>query len=190
MNFKRSFSVMNKNSIPKCVQEAEYAVRGAVAIRAGEIKKEIKEGKKFKFEKLVPMHSGNPQALGQPPITFGREVLSIMTHHQLGQSVDFGRYSKDAVDRAKYYYDNMDPQALGAYAGHTSGYDGVKNDVVDFIKRRDNIEINPANLFLSTGASECIEIFIRWNYDSNSKLSTIQCINHFERRNSSTIFPR
>lgn len=42
---KRAFSVLNKKSIAKCVQEAQYAVRGAVAIRAAGIKKEMSEGK-------------------------------------------------------------------------------------------------------------------------------------------------
>ena len=157
----RAFSVLNKKSIANCVKNAEYAVRGPVAIRAAQIKNEMAAGKKFKFDRLVPMHSGNPQALGQPPITFGREVLSILIHQQLGQSMDFSRYSQDAIDRAKFYHENMDPQALGGYAGHSSGYDGVKKDIIDFIQRRDGVEINPANLYLSTGASECIEIMIR-----------------------------
>ncbi len=161
MYARRAFSVMNKNTISPVVQNAEYAVRGPVAIRAAQIKKEMAQGKKFKFDRIVPMHSGNPQALGQPPITFGREVLSVLAHHQFDQTIDYSRYSVDAVDRAKHYLDNMDPQALGAYAGHASGYDPVKQEIVDYIKRRDGIEINPAHLYLSTGASECIEIIIR-----------------------------
>lgn len=158
---RRAFSVLNKQSITKAVQNAEYAVRGPVAIRAAGIKKEMAEGKKFKFDRLVPMHSGNPQALGQPPLTFGREVLSLMFHHQFGQKVDYSRYSEDAVARARYYLENMDPQAIGAYAGHASGYDPIKKDVVDYIKRRDGIEIDPSKLWLSTGASEAIEFMIR-----------------------------
>jgi alanine transaminase len=161
MNMNRAFSVINKKSISKLVQNAEYAVRGPVAIRAAAIKKEMGAGKKFKFDKLVPMHSGNPQALGQPPITFGREVLSIMMHHQFDQKVDYGRYSKDALERAKHYQSKIDPAAIGGYAGHSSGYDPVKQDVIDFIQRRDNLEIDPSNLYLSTGASEAIDIAIR-----------------------------
>lgn len=161
MHTTRAYSVMNKETITKLVQNAEYAVRGPVAIRAAGIKKEMGAGKAFKFDKLVPMHSGNPHALGQPPITFGREVLSIMMHNQFGQKVDYGRYSKDSLDRAKYYQANIDPAAIGGYAGHSSGYDPVKKDVIDFIQRRDNIEIDPSNLYLSTGASEAVEIAIR-----------------------------
>lgn len=158
---KRAFSVLNKKTIAKCVQEAQYAVRGAVAIRAANIKKEMAKGKKFKFNKLVPMHSGNPQALRQPPITFGREVLSLCLYDQFHKNVDFSRYSEDAIERAKHYLENIDVRAVGAYASHSSGYDPVKQEVIDFIKRRDNIEIDPANLYLSTGASEAIEVFIR-----------------------------
>ena len=158
---KRAFSVMNKKTIAKCVQEAEYAVRGAVAIRAAAIKKEMAAGKKFKFNKLVPMHSGNPMALMQPPLTFGREVLSIVLHDQHGTKVDLSRYSKDAVDRAKRYLDGIEARAIGAYAAHASGYDPIKQDIADFIKRRDGHDIDLNNLYLSTGASECIELFIR-----------------------------
>uniref|UniRef100_A0A7S3JNZ0 Aminotransferase class I/classII large domain-containing protein n=1 Tax=Euplotes harpa TaxID=151035 RepID=A0A7S3JNZ0_9SPIT len=161
MNMKRAFSVMNKKTIAKCVQEAEYAVRGAVAIRAAAIKKEMAGGKKFKFNKLVPMHSGNPHALNQPPLTFGREVLSLALHDQAGIKVDLSRYSKDAIDRTKRYLDGIEARAIGAYAGHTSGYDPIKQDVADFIKRRDGHDIDLNNLYLSTGASECIELFIR-----------------------------
>jgi aspartate/methionine/tyrosine aminotransferase len=152
---------MNKKTISRLVQEAEYAVRGPVAIRAGQIKKEMGSGKKFKFNKLVPMHSGNPHALGQPPITFGREVLSIIMHHQFDQKVDYSRYSEDAVERARWYLENMDPPAIGAYGGHCSGYDGVKQHIVEFIKRRDGIDINPANVYTSMGASEAVEFMIR-----------------------------
>lgn len=157
----KGYHVLTKKTIPDCVQKAQYAVRGAVAIRAAEIKKEMAEGKKFKFNKLVPMHSGNPQALNQPPITFGREVLSLCLHDQFGDKVDFSRYSQDAIDRAKYYLDNISARAVGAYASHASGYDPIKKEVVDFIKRRDGIEIDPTNLYLSTGASEAIEMFTR-----------------------------
>ena len=104
MNLRRSFSVMNKKTIPMSVQNAQYAVRGAVAIRAGEIKKEMAAGKKFKFDKLVPIHSGNPQALGQPPITFGREVLSILFRSQMWDSIDHMEgFSEDAMERAAHY---------------------------------------------------------------------------------------
>lgn len=161
MNMKRAFSVMNKKTISTAVQEAQYAVRGAVAIRAGQIKKEMGAGKQFKFNKMVPMHSGNPHALNQPPITFGREVMSLMVRDQFSQKVDFSRYSKDSVDRAKFYLDNIDARAVGAYASHASGYDPIKDDVVDFIQRRDNVEIDKNNVYLSTGASEAIEIMVR-----------------------------
>lgn len=161
MNMKRAFSVMNKKTISKAVQEAQYAVRGAVAIRAAGIKKEMAAGKTFKFNKLVPMHSGNPHALNQPPITFGREVLSILMHAQMKQKVDFSRYSKDSIDRANFYLKNIEASAIGAYAAHASGYDVIKDEVVDFIKRRDNVEIDKNHLYLTTGASEAIELMTR-----------------------------
>ena len=141
MNIVRVFSTMNKKTIAKCVQKAEYAVRGAVTIRAAGIKKEMNAGKRFKFNKLVPMHSGNAQALNQPPITFGREVLSVALHDQFGAKVDLSRYSKDAIDRAMRYLDGIEARAIGAYAGHASGYDPIKQDIADFIKKEEMVMI-------------------------------------------------
>ena len=63
--------------------KAEYAVRGDIVVRAGEIGKELKKGKKFPFTDLVMCNIGNPQALGQKPITFYRQVLAICDYPQV-----------------------------------------------------------------------------------------------------------
>jgi len=55
---------------------AEYQVRGGIVIKADEIRKEMESGVKKPFTNLVAWNIGNPQNLGQLPITFPREVLS------------------------------------------------------------------------------------------------------------------
>ena len=45
------------------------------------------------------MNIGNPQALGAKPFTFNRQVLAAM----LTQDFDNPSYSKDDLERAKYY---------------------------------------------------------------------------------------
>ena len=72
------------DSISPHVKKAEYAVRGDIVVRAGEIGKELKAGKKFPFSDLVMCNIGNPQALGQKPVTFYRQVLAICDYPQVG----------------------------------------------------------------------------------------------------------
>ena len=51
------------------VKKVRYAVRGELYLRASELQK---EGKKIIFTNV-----GNPHALGQKPLTFGRQVRPI-----------------------------------------------------------------------------------------------------------------
>ena len=64
-------------TISKKLIKAQYQVRGACVIRADEIKKEMENGKIYPFKEFVFWNIGNPQNLGQPPITFPREVIKI-----------------------------------------------------------------------------------------------------------------
>ena len=52
----------------------EYAVRGPLYHKASELKKQGKT--------IIPCNIGNPQALGQKPITFYRQVLSLLEYPQ------------------------------------------------------------------------------------------------------------
>ena len=61
---------------------------------AADIKAQMKEGKKFPFDKVVMCNIGNPQALGQKPITFFRQVLALCEYPQVhfgGQSSGLGQ---------------------------------------------------------------------------------------------------
>ena len=52
------------------ILEMEYAVRGPIPKRAAELEKQGR--------KIIPCHIGNPQALGQVPMTYLRQVLSLV----------------------------------------------------------------------------------------------------------------
>lgn len=66
-----SASTMNKN-----VLRAEYAVRGAIVVRADEINRQLQTNPNHKlpFNEIVFCNIGNPQQLRQKPITFFRNV--------------------------------------------------------------------------------------------------------------------
>ena len=59
-------------TVNRRILEMEYAVRGPIPQRAAELKQEGR--------RIIPCNLGNPQALGQQPISFYREVLSLVEH--------------------------------------------------------------------------------------------------------------
>ena len=52
------------------ILEMEYAVRGPIPIRAAELEQQ--------GMKIIPCNIGNPQALGQSPLAYNRQVLSLV----------------------------------------------------------------------------------------------------------------
>ena len=59
----------------KAVLETEYAVRGAIVARAQELEREGRE--------IIYCNIGNPQALDQKPLTYGRQVLALCQYPAL-----------------------------------------------------------------------------------------------------------
>ena len=58
---------------------AEYAVRGEIVMRAAELKSELAAAPgSLPFDKVLECNIGNPQAVGQKPISFPRQVLSLI----------------------------------------------------------------------------------------------------------------
>ena len=81
-NGKHEF--VTEDSLSERVLNAEYAVRGEIVARAGELQKELQSGKKLPFESLVYCNIGNPQSLGQKPLTFVRQVLALCDYPEVG----------------------------------------------------------------------------------------------------------
>jgi hypothetical protein len=66
------------------VLAAEYAVRGEIVRRAQTISKELESGAdNFPFDKVVYCNIGNPQILGQTPITYFRQILSLCEYPEV-----------------------------------------------------------------------------------------------------------
>ena len=75
INYKDT-PVLNLKTINQQLIKAEYQVRGGIIIRAEELRKSHEAGKKMPFDKFVAWNIGNPQSLGQMPISFPREVIN------------------------------------------------------------------------------------------------------------------
>lgn len=61
-------------------------------------------------------------------------------------------FPSDAIARAKLYLQHF-KGGIGAYSD-SRGNAYVRQEVADFITRRDNVPTNANNIFLSNGASE------------------------------------
>jgi len=71
--------VLTRSTINPAVIQAEYAVRGAIPLRAEELRVKLErgEGASLPFKEVVSCNIGNPQQLDQKPLTFMRQVRSL-----------------------------------------------------------------------------------------------------------------
>jgi len=147
--------IVNQNVI-----DLEYAVRGPIPQRAAILKQQGK--------KIIPCNIGNPQALGQKPITFYRDVLSLLENPSLinkekylleNPISGFSNISNHAIDLSEKLLTKMET-GLGAYTD-SKGHYFIRESIARFIDNRDDIDSskmdlqsNPDNIFLTDGASE------------------------------------
>ena len=74
------------SSYIQAVRECLY--RGEIVIRAKEIEDEIEAGKSDKpFKTILYCNIGNPQQLGQHPVTYFRQVLALCDYPEVSRSV-------------------------------------------------------------------------------------------------------
>lgn len=108
---------------------------------------------------------GNPQALGQSPLSWIRQVLSLCVNPDLLIAVEETHrsqsgcetkeglaelFAEDAVARARKYVDSIG--SVGAYSD-SQGVAVVRKEVASFLKKRDTFESNMNDIFLCDGAS-------------------------------------
>jgi len=138
------------------IKEARYAVRGELPSRAEKYREQIKKSGqgKFPFDTVISANIGNPQQLDQKPITFFRQVLSLVENPQLLQHEDVLQkslgYKPDVIARAKWLLSEV--QSVGAYS-QSQGAPGLRQSVAKFISERDGYPADHENIFLSAGAS-------------------------------------
>mmetsp|Transcript_48482 Transcript_48482/g.108903 ORF Transcript_48482/g.108903 Transcript_48482/m.108903 type:complete len:508 (-) Transcript_48482:23-1546(-) len=135
------------------LRNAKYAVRGAVPQRAAELASKLKAGESMPFERLVFCNIGNPHAVQQKPITFYRQVAAAVTDPSL---LEGGPYATDVVRRAKEYLQATNNAGTGAYTD-SSGLLLVRQQVAEFLLKRDGFPADPKAIYLTTGASEGVK---------------------------------
>ena len=72
---KGSFMTIKLEQLGKAVLATQYAVRGPIVARAGELERGGQE--------IIYCNIGNPQALEQKPLTYLRQVLALTQYPEL-----------------------------------------------------------------------------------------------------------
>lgn len=133
------------------VLRAEYAVRGELAIRAEQLSQSLARGDHLPFTKVISCNIGNPQQLGQPPISFFRQVLSFIECPQL---MNAAGCEEDVRARVESTLEMVGP-STGAYT-HSMGVLGFRRQIAEFMSERDGMATDPNDIYMTNGASEAI----------------------------------
>ena len=140
----------NTVSLNRNLIDLEYAVRGPLAIRAAEL---VKQGRD-----IILCNLGNPQALGQKPITFYRQILSLLEYPEaiINERKKGNLISKDVLNYTEDFLAHC--KSLGAYT-ESMGPLFIRDAVARFIDNRDDVTsssgvVSDSNsIFLTDGAS-------------------------------------
>ncbi|KAK4789836.1 hypothetical protein SAY86_017140 [Trapa natans] len=144
------------------VLKCEYAVRGEVVTIAQRLQQELKDKPgSHPFDEILYCNIGNPQSLGQLPITFFREVLALCDHPSLlDKSETSGLFSADSIERAWKILDQIPGRATGAYS-HSQGISGLRDAIASGIEARDGFPSDPNDIFLTDGASPAVHMMMQ-----------------------------
>jgi Aspartate/tyrosine/aromatic aminotransferase len=137
------------------VLETQYAVRGPIVARAAELER---SGRRILYGNI-----GNPQALGQKPLTYIRQVLALCEYPDLidsaGTRGPSPLFPPDVVRAARYVLEGT-VHGLGAYS-ESKGVRVIREAVARFISDRDGVESDPDSVFLGDGASKSVQMALR-----------------------------
>jgi aspartate/methionine/tyrosine aminotransferase len=163
--------IKEKLSINQNMLNVEYAIRGPIAQRALEMKKQGQE--------VISCNIGNPQALGQPPLTYFRTILSLIENPALIERERkirqmIGTARSDIKEEERIQEDvllacerilSKSKTGTGAYT-ESKGFEFVREAVAKFIDKRDGIKTEggipsaPEKIFLTNGASQAVKFII------------------------------
>ncbi|PVH92111.1 PLP-dependent transferase [Periconia macrospinosa] len=157
---RRALTLSNIN---QNVRAAKYAVRGELAVRSEEYRAKLQknEGKDLPFDTVIAANIGNPQQLDQKPITFFRQVASLLENPLLLDHEDVLTgslgYKTDVIERAKTLLKEV--KSVGAYS-QSQGAPGIRESVAKYIERRDGYPADVHDIYLSNGASSGVNTLL------------------------------
>ena len=137
--------MVSRETLNPRLLNAEYAVRGPIVLRAQQLEEQGR--------KIIYCNIGNPQALKQRPLSFLRQLLSLVEYPELLNHPETIRlYPADIVARARAILEKH-PHGTGAYS-QSPGIPFIRQAVADFIRRRDGIPADREHVILTDGASK------------------------------------
>eukprot|EP00455_Lapot_gusevi_P040989 TRINITY_DN4706_c0_g1_i1.p1 TRINITY_DN4706_c0_g1~~TRINITY_DN4706_c0_g1_i1.p1 ORF type:complete len:482 (+),score=171.06 TRINITY_DN4706_c0_g1_i1:57-1502(+) len=149
---KRFFRTSVGSINPKLLN-AQYAVRGEIVLKALEYQKKLHtKNHGLPFNEIIFCNIGNPQELGQKPISFFRQVLNACNDPQTMHI-----YPEDVQARARLYLHHIG--STGAYS-NSQGIHVVREEVAKFIQQRDGAPSHADQIFLTDGASAGVHMWL------------------------------
>ncbi|MCX7775670.1 MAG: aminotransferase class I/II-fold pyridoxal phosphate-dependent enzyme [Rectinemataceae bacterium] len=142
------------SEIGDSVLKMHYAVRGPIVARAQELERAGRD--------IIYCNIGNPQALGQKPVTYVRQVLALCEHPELtGICTDMPSDVREVAD----FIIRQSRYGLGAYS-ESKGMKFVRDAIAAFIEQRDSfdgvsVRSNPEHIYLTDGASKGVQAALR-----------------------------
>ncbi|XP_001622550.2 alanine aminotransferase 2 isoform X2 [Nematostella vectensis] len=155
--YRSTGKVLTGGSMNPYVKQIEYAVRGAIVIRASELEKELQQGHEKPFKEVVKANIGDAHALGMKPLKFPRQVLALCVNPAL---LDDPSFPSDAKDRARRILNSTRGFSMGAYSDSV-GLEAIREDVTKYIEERDGHPANIEDIYLTNGASEGIRSILK-----------------------------
>ena len=144
-------SMLQKNNLNPRLLSAHYAVRGKLVQRAHELEQQGR--------RIIYCNIGNPHTFLQKPLTYVREVLSLLECPELiKHASQFNFFNPDSINKAKEILSYI-PEGLGAYSA-TTGIEFIRRAIADFINKRDNVAADFSRIILTDGASEAAQSII------------------------------
>jgi aspartate/methionine/tyrosine aminotransferase len=133
-------------NIGRGVRETQYAVRGPIVARAQELEQQGRT--------IIYCNIGNPQSLGQRPLTWIRQALALAECPELAAAAPQA-FPADVLEVAEEIRRGS-AHGLGAYT-ESKGFRFVRQAVAAFISVRDGIPADPEAVFLTDGASKAAQ---------------------------------
>lgn len=143
--------VLTLDKVNPRIEATSYSVRGEIYLAAV---KRTQDGKE-----VIYCNIGNPHSLGQPPVTFTRQVLALLMAPFLMETPSTAAaFPSDAIARAKSYLASI-KGGMGAYSD-SKGDAHVRQEIADFITKKSGQPSSIDNIFISNGASEVARLLL------------------------------
>ncbi|ORX77647.1 PLP-dependent transferase [Basidiobolus meristosporus CBS 931.73] len=151
------------SNLSPLVKNTEYAVRGEIAILAEALQEQLENGTKLPFNEITNINIGDPQLLKQKPISFFRQVSSLIENPDLLLDKNLEQvkilYPRDVIDRARKLLKSVGGN-IGSYS-HSMGIPYIRKQVAKFIEERDGYPSDPERIFLTAGASPAVQMILQ-----------------------------